>query len=119
MNPRQLMIVFLIQIGKFPKKQMLKRRGQVNLSELQTPNPKPRTLPMQTTDEPQTAYDRVPYPSGVFSQTHPNRLATVAFLRGMDPAPVSRCRVLELACGTAANLVSFAHQFPESEFVGV
>jgi SAM-dependent methyltransferase len=96
---------------------MLKRRGQVNLSpnsdpELQAPS-------MQTTDKPQTAYDRVPYPSGVFPQTHPNRLATVAFLRGMDPAPVSHCRVLELACGTAANLVSFGHQFPESEFVGV
>src|SRR5438105_918753 len=74
---------------------------------------------METTDEPQTTYDRVPYPAGVFPQTHPNRLATVAFLRGMDPAPVSRCRVLELACGAATNLISIAHQLPQSEFVGL
>ena len=74
---------------------------------------------METTDEPQTAYDRVLYPTGVFPQTHPNRLATVAFLRGMDPAPINRCRVLELACGAATNLISIAYQLPESEFVGI
>jgi hypothetical protein len=74
---------------------------------------------METTDDLQTAYDRVLYPAGVFPQTHPNRLATVAFLRGMEPAPISRCRVLELACGAATNLISIAYQLPESEFVGL
>src|SRR6266704_2377216 len=88
MNPRQLMIVFLIQIGKFPKKQMLKRRGQVNLSELQTPNPKPRTLPMQTTDEPQTAYDRVPYPDRkIPKKTNAKEKGTGQSLRTPNPKP--------------------------------
>ena len=64
-------------------------------------------------------YDQVLYPSRTLPQTHPGRLATVAFLRGMEPAPVGRCRVLELGCGTAANLIPMAFHHPESEFVGL
>jgi methyltransferase-like protein/SAM-dependent methyltransferase len=64
-------------------------------------------------------YDEVLYPSGTLPQTHPSRLASVAFLRGLQPAPVDRCRVLELGCGTAANLIPMAFHFPESEFVGL
>ncbi len=66
-----------------------------------------------------TAYDEVSYPAGCFPQTHPNRLATVAFLRGLDPAPITGCRVLELGCNSGANLVPMAAELPESEFVGV
>jgi len=64
-------------------------------------------------------YDEVLYPSKTLPQTHPSRLATVAFLRGMQPASVGRCRVLELGCGTAANLIPMAFYHPESEFVGL
>ena len=64
-------------------------------------------------------YDEVLYPSRTLPQTHPSRLATVAFLRGMQPASVARCRVLELGCGTAANLIPMAFHHPESEFVGL
>ena len=64
-------------------------------------------------------YDEVLYPSKTLPQTHPSRLATVAFLRGMQPASVARCRVLELGCGTAANLIPMAFHHPESEFVGL
>jgi methyltransferase-like protein len=74
---------------------------------------------MEVTESRKTAYDRVLYPSAVFPFTHPIRLATVAFLRGMLPAPVDRCRVLELGCGAARNLVAMACQLPRSEFVGV
>jgi len=74
---------------------------------------------MQAPDLPATPYDEVPYPSGLFPQTHPNRLATAAYLRGMFPAPIDHCRVLELGCGSANNLVSMAFQHPGSEFVGV
>jgi methyltransferase-like protein len=74
---------------------------------------------MEVTDGGDTAYDRVLYPSGVFPFTHPARLATVAFLRGMLPAPIDRCRVLELGCGTARNLVAMACQLPQSAFVGL
>jgi SAM-dependent methyltransferase len=64
-------------------------------------------------------YDEVLYPSRTLPQTHPSRLATVAFLRGMQPASIGRCRVLELGCGTAANLIPMAFHHPESEFVGL
>jgi SAM-dependent methyltransferase len=67
----------------------------------------------------QTAYDNVLYPGDTYSPTHPNRLATVAFLRGMHPAPIDHCRVLELGCGTGANLIPMAFYSPNSEFVGI
>jgi len=35
-----------------------------------------------------TAYDEVNYPSHVYAQTHPDRLATIGTLLGMNPAPV-------------------------------
>jgi methyltransferase-like protein/SAM-dependent methyltransferase len=64
-------------------------------------------------------YEEVLYPSATFPQTHPNRLATVALLRGMQPAPVDGCRVLELGCGAGTNLIGMAFQLPTSEFVGL
>ena len=67
----------------------------------------------------QSAYDQVLYPSISFPQTHPARLATVAFLRGMRPAPIDRCRVLELGCGAGRNLLPMAFYLPDSEFVGL
>src|SRR6478672_7363487 len=66
-----------------------------------------------------SVYDEVLYPSAVFPQTHPNRLATVAFLRGMNPAPIHHCRVLELGCGVGSNLTAMAFHLPESDFVGL
>ncbi len=65
------------------------------------------------------AYDVVRYPGSPFPQTHPGRLATVASLHGMTPAPPARCRMLELGCAEGANLIPMAYQFPESEFIGV
>ena len=66
-----------------------------------------------------TIYNEVPYPSAVYSQTHPDRLAMMAALHGMTPAPVERCRVLELGCGDGWNLITMAHGLPGSEFTGI
>jgi methyltransferase-like protein/cyclopropane fatty-acyl-phospholipid synthase-like methyltransferase len=66
-----------------------------------------------------TPYDEIAYPTFPFAYTHPDRLATVATHFGMRPAPVERCRVLELGCSSGANLLSMAVTLPESEFVGV
>ena len=65
-----------------------------------------------------TAYDEVLYTGRAYADTHPNRLASIATLFGMKPAPIERCRVLEIACGDAANLLPMAYGLPESEFVG-
>jgi SAM-dependent methyltransferase len=66
-----------------------------------------------------TSYDQVPYESYPFAQTHPDRLATVATLLGLKPAPVHRCRVLELGCASGGNLLPMAQTLPDSTFVGI
>ncbi len=65
-----------------------------------------------------TAYDEIEYPGRAHAATHPDRLATVARLFGMQPAPVDRCRVLEIACGDGGNLVPLAYALPDSQFLG-
>jgi methyltransferase-like protein/2-polyprenyl-3-methyl-5-hydroxy-6-metoxy-1,4-benzoquinol methylase len=64
-------------------------------------------------------YDSVPYPSLAFLQTHPDRLAVMGTLFGMNPVPVEHCRVLEIACGNGSNLIPMAYGLPGSEFVGL
>ncbi len=66
-----------------------------------------------------TSYDRTPYKSYPFCQTHPDRLATIASLFGLMPAPVHRCRVLELGCASGGNLIPMAEQFPDGTFLGI
>lgn len=66
-----------------------------------------------------TVYDELPYPGLPFAETHPDRLATMATLYGMMPAPVERCRVLELGCGDAGNLIPMAFALPGSTFTGI
>jgi cyclopropane fatty-acyl-phospholipid synthase-like methyltransferase len=66
-----------------------------------------------------TPYDEVAYPTFPIAYTHPDRLATIGMHFGMRPAPVERCRVLELGCSSGANLLSMAVTLPDSEFVGV
>jgi methyltransferase-like protein len=66
-----------------------------------------------------TIYDEVLYPNSPFAQTHPDRLATLAILFGMDPAPLPRCRVLEVGCGNGENLIPMAFQYPAAEFLGI
>src|SRR5262249_50612084 len=74
--------------------------------------------PSMTSDRPATSYDEVPYESLPFAQTHPDRLATVATLFGMRPAPADRSRVLELGCAAGGNLIPMALALPQSRFLG-
>jgi SAM-dependent methyltransferase len=71
------------------------------------------------TDLPEVSYDAVPYESLAFFETHPDRLATLARLHGLDPAPVATARVLELGCAGGGNLVPMALAAPKGRFVGV
>src|SRR6516165_12727057 len=70
-------------------------------------------------DDIQESYDAVPYESLPFNETHPDRLAALATLFGMSPAPAERCRVLELGCASGGNLIPMAVALPGSSFVGV
>jgi methyltransferase-like protein/predicted O-methyltransferase YrrM len=64
-------------------------------------------------------YDEIAYPSVPFPQTHPDRLSVLATLYGLEPAPVERCRILELGGGDGANLIPMALGLPGATLVGV
>ncbi len=64
-------------------------------------------------------YDLIPYPTFPRPQTHPDRLAAVGKLFGMEPAPLAGCRVLEIGCGDGGNLIPMAYALAASRFVGV
>ena len=69
----------------------------------------------------QSSYDQVIYHSWPFAQSHPDRLAMVGTMFGMDPPPTrgDEFRVLELGCSCGDNLVPLAMQHPKAEFVGI
>src|SRR5262249_13541798 len=53
-------------------------------------------------------YDAVDYPSAALPEAHPSHLFAVASMFGMDPAPVDRCRYLEVGCGDGTHLIACA-----------
>ena len=65
-----------------------------------------------------TAYDTVVYPGYAYIQTHPDHMAALARLCGIHPAPLEECRVLEVGCGDAANLIPMALGLPRASFRG-
>ena len=68
---------------------------------------------------PQSTYNQIPYETVARIAMHPDRMAAVARLFGMHPAPVDGCRYLEIGCGNGSHIVSLAHHLPQSRFVGV
>lgn len=59
-----------------------------------------------------TAYDTVAYPSSIFSQTHPDRLAAIARLHGLKPPEIATARVLEIGGGEGMNAIALAAAYP-------
>jgi len=66
-----------------------------------------------------SSYDEVPYRSFPFRQSHPDRLATIGTLFGLDVPPVAKARILELGCASGGNLIPIAEQFPDSTCLGL
>src|SRR3954470_24901097 len=64
-------------------------------------------------------YDDVPYSNYPYAQTHPDRLATVATLHGLEPPNPFHGRVLELGCGAGGNLLAMAAATPGLHALGV
>lgn len=72
------------------------------------------------TDKPSLPeYDETPYSNNPFPNSHPDHLATVATLFGLQPPAVDHCRVLELGCASGGNLIPMALGLPNSHFVGI
>lgn len=67
----------------------------------------------------QTTYDEIPYNSHPFPLSHPDRLAAIAYIFGLDAPTVDKCRVLELGCSMGGNLIAIAQKFPRARLVGI
>src|SRR3954462_12863521 len=68
---------------------------------------------------PDTAYDAVRYSNYPYAQTHPDRLATVAILHGLEPPDPFSARVLEIGCGAGGNLMTMAAATPGIRALGI
>jgi SAM-dependent methyltransferase len=64
-------------------------------------------------------YDAVEYPHAPITTADPDRIAVMGELFGMRPVAPSRCRMLELGCGSGGNLIPLADRHPGSTFLGV
>jgi SAM-dependent methyltransferase len=58
-------------------------------------------------------YDALPYPV-----SHPDHVAAVVTMFGLEPPPVATARVLEVGCNDGSNLLPMAATLPDATFVG-
>lgn len=70
-------------------------------------------------DDQASSYDELPYGNNCFPYTHPDHLAALGTLYGIEAPAVDRCRVLELGCAGGGNLIPMALGLPGSTFVGL
>ena len=63
-------------------------------------------------------YDTIAYAAQPSPWSHPDHLAVVATLFGLDPPAVRTCRTLEVGCSDGANLIPMAVSLPEATFLG-
>lgn len=63
-----------------------------------------------------TLYDRIAYPTAIFVQTHPDRMAALARAAGLTPPAIETARVLEIGGGDGMNLLAMAVAYPQARF---
>lgn len=64
-----------------------------------------------------TAYDEVQYPAGLYPTTHPDHLAALCRLHGLEAPDPAHARVLEVAGGDGVNLIAMAAACPQAQFL--
>jgi SAM-dependent methyltransferase len=64
------------------------------------------------------SYEAVAYDARPNHFSHPDHIATIATLFGLEPPDATRARILEVGCSDGANLLPLAATLPESSFVG-
>lgn len=69
--------------------------------------------------DPTDPYSEISYESSAYPQSHPDNLAVVATLFGMQPRTLEGARVLEIGCAGGGNLLPLAAAWPGSQFVGI
>lgn len=71
------------------------------------------------TDEQEKAYDEVPYESFTYGQTHPQHMAMIGSLFGLNVPDIKTAHVLELGCAAGMNLFPLALTYPKAKFTGI
>ncbi|GAA3913531.1 class I SAM-dependent methyltransferase [Litoribacillus peritrichatus] len=66
-----------------------------------------------------SSYDDLQYQSQPIWKTHPENMAALAHLYGLDPVLPSKAKVIEIGCATGGNLLPMAMNNPDALFVGV
>lgn len=66
-----------------------------------------------------SSYEEMPYATFALRSADPNRLAAIARLYGINIPSPTNASILEIGCGTGANLIHIAERFPASRCVGV
>ncbi len=64
-------------------------------------------------------YEALRYPGRPFDFSHPDRLAAVGRLSGLETPEVETARILELCCGAGWNALGMAWQLPNARVVAV
>lgn len=64
-------------------------------------------------------YSRVAYPGVADGIIQLRNLEAAATVFGLQPAALNSCRVLEIGCADGPNILPFAAEFPNSQFMGV
>jgi len=65
------------------------------------------------------SYDAIPYESFPITETHPDRLAVIGRLFGLEAPDPARARVLELGAAAGGNLLPIAWYLPQTHCVGI
>lgn len=66
-----------------------------------------------------TSYDEVIYDSQPRYPAHPDSMATMATLLGLQPVSPAKCNYLEIGCANGGHLLPLAEALPDSQFVGI
>jgi 2-polyprenyl-3-methyl-5-hydroxy-6-metoxy-1,4-benzoquinol methylase len=64
-------------------------------------------------------YDDIPYESFPIAETHPDRLAVIGRLFGLQPPSPAQARILELGCAAGGNLIPMAWNLPGTRCLGL
>ena len=78
-----------------------------------------KSVECSSKDQNTNSYDLVPYESRSFGDSHPRRLQAMCHLFGVVSPVIDDCRVMELGCGNASNLIPMAEELPNANFLGI
>ncbi|MDQ2978043.1 MAG: class I SAM-dependent methyltransferase [Acidobacteriota bacterium] len=66
-----------------------------------------------------SSYEEIPYESEGIAETHPNHMAAIAALFGIEAPDPARCRLLELGCARGDNVMAVATTLAGASFLGI